>query len=95
MREANVTVKELPPLPFASYIPFPYDQGLAYVAASSFQVFGTWLFGVYISAIDIILGGFLIHSRAQLLILKNYISMFAKKVEEEFVSATAKVKTIS
>lgn len=75
-----------PPLPFVSYIPFPHEDGFAYYAASFFQTFGTWLFGVYIGAIDVILGGFLIHSKAQLLILRNYISLFAEKSQEMFVS---------
>lgn len=86
MKFSNVTVTEGPPLPFLSYIPFPHNAGIAYLAAVFFQIFGTWLFGVYIGAIDVILGGFLIHSKAQLLILKNYIKLFAQKTEEIFVS---------
>lgn len=82
----NVTVMDGPPLPFSSYIPFRHDNGITYYGAIFFQVLGTWLFGVYIGSIDVILGGFLIHSKAQLLILKNYINLFAEKAEEMFVS---------
>lgn len=86
MMDINMTVAKNPPLPFVSYIPFPHESGFAYYFAVFFQIFGTWLFGVYIGAIDVILGGFLIHSKAQLLILKNYIALFAVKAEEMFVS---------
>lgn len=86
MENLNVTISTKAPLPFVSYIPFTHNDGIAYYTAFLFQVIATWLFGVYISAIDLILGGFLMHSKAQLLILKNYIGLFAEKTEEMFVS---------
>lgn len=86
MQDSNATVIEKLPLPFVSYIPFSHENGFNYYTAVFFQTFATWLFGVYISAIDVTLGGFLIHSKAQLLILKNYIKLFAEKTEEVFVS---------
>lgn len=80
----NMTFKEVP-LPFESYIPFYHDDGISYYLASSFQIFGAWLFGLYISCIDAILCGYVVHSNAQLLILKNSINLFLNKAEERFV----------
>lgn len=80
----NMTFKEIP-LPFVSYIPFYHDSGMAYFAAAFYQVFSAWLFAVYISSIDAILCGYVVHSNAQLLILKNHINLFLKKSEERFV----------
>lgn len=84
--DLNVTIAANPPLPFASYFPFSYEHGPAYYAAYVYQFFCTWGFGIYISGIDVILCGFLLHSKAQLLILRNYIGMFVEKAEEMFVS---------
>lgn len=80
----NMTFKEVP-LPFVSYIPFYHDDGISYYAASIFQIFGAWLFGLYICCIDAILCGYVVHSNAQLLILKNSINLFLNKSEERFV----------
>lgn len=81
----NSTFLDDVPLPFESYIPFEHSQGFSYYAASAFQLFGTWLFGFYISLIDATICAFMIHSNAQLLILKNYINLFLEKSEERFV----------
>lgn len=80
----NNTFNEVP-LPFVSYIPFYHENGLAYFVAAFYQVFSAWLFAVYISSIDAILCGYVVHSNAQLLILKNHINLFLEKSEERFV----------
>lgn len=84
-QNVNMTFKEVP-LPFFSYIPFYHEDGFYYYAAGFFQIFGAWLFGLYICGIDAILCGYVVHSNAQLLILKNYINLFLEKSEERFVS---------
>lgn len=84
----NLTVETetLPLLFIKSYVPFDRENEIGYWMTVTFQFYSTFLYGQYICAIDVILCGFMIQVKAQLLILKNYVDLFLTKCEEKFVS---------
>lgn len=83
--EPNATFVPILPTPYYSYFPFNIEQSPIYEVAVSYQIFCVWIYGIYISAIDTILTGYLIHIKAQFLILKNYIHLYVQKAEEQCV----------
>lgn len=84
--DPNATFVPILPTPYYSYFPFNIEHSPVYEIAVSYQIFCVWIYGIYISAIDTILTGYLIHIKAQFLILKNYISLYIQKAEEQCVS---------
>lgn len=70
---------------FLSYIPFEHNKSPLFELTCAYQLFNAWLFGIYIGSIDTILTGFMIHAKAQFLILKNLLAHIVEKSEELYV----------
>lgn len=83
--EPNATFVPILPTPYYSFFPFNIEESPVYEIAVAYQIFCVWIYGIYISAIDTILTGYLIHIKAQFLILKNYIHLYVEKAEEQCV----------
>lgn len=83
--EVNATFLPILPTPYYSFFPFNIERSPYYGFAVCYQIFCVWIYGIYISAIDTILTGYLIHIKAQFLILKNYINLYVQKAEEQCV----------
>lgn len=82
---SNATVKLIRPTPFYGYFPFDYQRSPLYELICAYQLGNAWLYGLYLGCTDTILTGYMIHIRAQLLILKNRITIYVEKAEEKRV----------
>lgn len=71
---------------FLSYIPFEHNTAPWYEIVCAYQIFNAWLYGIYIGSIDTILTGFMMHAKAQFLILKNMLSRIVENAEQLYVS---------
>lgn len=71
---------------FLSYVPFDHNRAPLFEIVCAYQIFNAWLYGIYIGSIDTILTGFMIHAKAQFLILKNLLAHVVEKAEELYVS---------
>lgn len=70
---------------FLSYVPFDHNKTPLFQIVCAYQIFNAWLYGIYIGSIDTILTGFMIHAKAQFLILKNLLAHVVEKAEELYV----------
>lgn len=70
---------------FLSYIPFEHSSSPWFEIVCAYQIFNAWLYGIYIGSIDTILTGFMIHAKAQFLILNNLLAHIVERVEELYV----------
>lgn len=82
---SNSTTKLIRPTPFYGYFPFDYQRSPYYEFICFYQLGNAWLYGLYLGSIDTILTGYMIHIKAQLLILKNCISSYVQQATEKQV----------
>lgn len=85
---SNATLQLIRPTPFYGYFPFDYQRSPFYELICIYQLGNAWLYGLYLGCMDTILTGYMIHIRAQLLILKNRITTYVEKAEENRVGNT-------
>lgn len=83
---SNTTTKLIRPTPFYGYFPFDYQNSPLYELICVYQLGNAWLYGLYFGCTDTILTGYMIHIKAQLLILKNCIINYVEKAEERYVA---------
>lgn len=87
LERRNATAIPPPGTSFLSYIPFEHSKTPLYQMVCAYQLFNAWLYGIYIGSIDTILTGFMIHAKAQFLILKNLLGHIVEKAEELYVTS--------
>lgn len=85
MKDENATMLKAGTA-FLSYIPFDHNRSPLFELVCGYQIFNAWLYGIYIGSIDTILTGFMIHAKAQFLIVKNLLAHIIEKAEELYVS---------
>lgn len=83
---SNTSSKLIRPTPFYGYFPFDYQYSPLYELICVYQIGVAWLYGLYLGCTDTILTGFMIHIKAQLLILKNCINTFVERAVRKQVS---------
>ncbi|XP_044260523.1 odorant receptor 4-like [Tribolium madens] len=85
--DGNVTViVTTKVMPYATWMPFDYNDSPLYESVFAFQIFSTFAYGIYIGAADAVICGFMMLIKAQFLIVKRELETLIERAQKAAIA---------